>query len=148
MSEMETLIRTQHDLFGRIARAYDNLKKLGMSGITGGVETRLLSLETTNWAKFERQNDILYKTHWELLQNYEYVKKDFAGLTRSKKSTCSKRQNSWTFPELSRTKPKSVKNKTSSTSLMHQEQHFRVFSYLSSPVALRIGPPFVISSPL
>lgn len=80
MSEMNSLIRAQHDLYGRIARAYENLKKLGTASITiGGVETRLLSLES-NWTKFKRQNDVLCKDHWDLLQKHEYIQKDFAGL--------------------------------------------------------------------
>lgn len=50
---MEGLIRGQHELYGRITRAFDNLKNTGAANITLGlVEARLQALES-NWAKFE-----------------------------------------------------------------------------------------------
>lgn len=68
---MEGLIRGQHELFGRIARVFDNLKKAGTANITLGlVESRLQSLEA-NWSKFEAQHERLLVSYWdELLDHY------------------------------------------------------------------------------
>ncbi|XP_077275741.1 uncharacterized protein LOC143904736 [Temnothorax americanus] len=74
--EMEGIIRSQHDLHGRIARSYDNLKKMGFTNITIGlVEARLQALEA-NWAKFEAQHDKLYASFWESLTEHDYEKRN------------------------------------------------------------------------
>ncbi|XP_077280428.1 uncharacterized protein LOC143907485 [Temnothorax americanus] len=74
--EMEGIIRSQHDLHGRIARSYDNLKKMGSTNITIGlVEARLQALEA-NWAKFEAQHDKLYASFWESLTEHDYEKRN------------------------------------------------------------------------
>ncbi|XP_036142860.1 uncharacterized protein LOC118645588 [Monomorium pharaonis] len=56
---MDALITSQTELYGRIARAIDNLKKLGSANITMGVvEARIKALDST-WSKFESQHDTL-----------------------------------------------------------------------------------------
>ena len=56
---MEPLVESQNELSGRIARAYENLKKLGAAKITpGAVESRLGMLRK-NWEKFDQQHDQL-----------------------------------------------------------------------------------------
>ncbi|XP_071648524.1 uncharacterized protein [Temnothorax longispinosus] len=74
--EMEGIIRSQHDLHGRIARSYDNLKKMGSTNITIGlVEARLQALDA-NWAKFEAQHDKLFASFWESLTEHDYEKRN------------------------------------------------------------------------
>ncbi|XP_076667997.1 uncharacterized protein LOC143368801 [Andrena cerasifolii] len=56
---MEQIIESQNELSGNIARAYENLKKLGAARITpGAVESRLGMLRR-NWEKFDQQHDQL-----------------------------------------------------------------------------------------
>ncbi|XP_077280515.1 uncharacterized protein LOC143907546 [Temnothorax americanus] len=74
--EMEGLIRSQHELYGRIARSYENLRKVGTPNITIGlVEARLQALES-NWAKFRAQHEKIYAGYWEILVDHDYEKKD------------------------------------------------------------------------
>lgn len=74
--DTEGLARTQLELYGRISRAYENLKKSGAANSTVGlVEARLQALES-NWAKFEAQHDKLVSTSWDALAEHDYRKKD------------------------------------------------------------------------
>lgn len=78
---MEGMVRAQFNLYGRIARSYENLRKSGSANITIGlVEARLQSLEA-NWAKFETQHDKLVTSCWEALLDSDYQKKDLLLLT-------------------------------------------------------------------
>ncbi|KAL6429476.1 hypothetical protein ACFW04_008260 [Cataglyphis niger] len=77
--ETDSTVRTQMELYGRIARAYENLRKSGSANITIGlVEARLQALEA-NWAKFEFHHDKLGAS-WESLRDTDYVKKDMLAL--------------------------------------------------------------------
>ncbi|XP_029673019.1 uncharacterized protein LOC115241413 [Formica exsecta] len=77
--DREPTVRSQSDLYGRIARAYENLRKSGSANITIGLaEARLQALEA-NWAKFEFQHDKLLE-HWEALSDSQYVKTDMPTL--------------------------------------------------------------------
>ncbi|KAL6418613.1 hypothetical protein ACFW04_011959 [Cataglyphis niger] len=77
--ETDSTMRTQMELYGRIARAYENLRKSGSANITIGlVEARLQALEA-NWAKFEFNHDKLGAS-WESLRDTDYVKKDMLAL--------------------------------------------------------------------
>ncbi|KAL6419839.1 hypothetical protein ACFW04_011153 [Cataglyphis niger] len=68
------------ELYGRIARVYENLQKSGSANISIGlVEARLQALEA-NWAKFEFNHDKLGAS-WESLRDTDYVKKDMLALT-------------------------------------------------------------------
>lgn len=61
--EMDELIQSQIELHGRIARAVDNLKKLGQTHITAGaVQTQLAGLEKC-WLTFEAQHALLRSQH-------------------------------------------------------------------------------------
>ncbi|XP_029158967.1 uncharacterized protein LOC114931164 [Nylanderia fulva] len=71
------LLRMQNDLYGRIARAYENLRKLGTANITvDSVETRIGTIDS-NWQKLKKQHDTLMLSHLETLKTHEYLKKDF-----------------------------------------------------------------------
>jgi len=75
--ESEGILRAQYELHGRIARAYDNLRKSGVANITVGlVEARLQTLES-NWSKFEANHSRLMAAYWEVLERHEYVQDDF-----------------------------------------------------------------------
>lgn len=53
--KLEGCMRSQNELYGRIARAVENIKKVGTEKITLGlVEARLALLEA-NWNKFQAQ---------------------------------------------------------------------------------------------
>lgn len=56
---MSHLISSQRDLNGRIARAFENLKKLGANNLTKGNVTSRLETLRKNWSKFEAQQDQL-----------------------------------------------------------------------------------------
>jgi len=75
--ESEGILRAQYELHGRIARAYDNLRKSGVANITVGlVEARLQALES-NWSKFKANHSRLMTAYWEVLEKHEYVQDDF-----------------------------------------------------------------------
>ncbi|XP_070172246.1 uncharacterized protein [Polyergus mexicanus] len=77
--DKEPTVRSQSDLYGRISRAYENLRKSGTGNITIGLaEARLQALEA-NWAKFEFQHDKLLE-HWDALSESTYVKTDMPTL--------------------------------------------------------------------
>lgn len=76
---MESLIRGQVELQGRIARMVENLKKMGTANITvEAIDTRLQRLDSC-WEKFDRQHDELRTRHWEATQRLDYIKCDFVG---------------------------------------------------------------------
>ncbi|KMQ83055.1 hypothetical protein RF55_21065, partial [Lasius niger] len=78
--DADALLRSQQDLQGRIARAYENLKKSGAAKITAGaVESRLKALEA-NWSKFENNHEALSTMYWKAVCDHDYTKKDFFGL--------------------------------------------------------------------
>ncbi|XP_011702560.1 PREDICTED: uncharacterized protein LOC105458737 [Wasmannia auropunctata] len=79
--EADILVRSQVELYGKIARASENLKKQGVANITIGLtEARLQALDN-NWAKFEAQHDKLISGFWEALTGQDYLKKDYHSFT-------------------------------------------------------------------
>ncbi|XP_070524007.1 uncharacterized protein [Cardiocondyla obscurior] len=73
----DTLINNQQELHGRIARAVDNLRKLGSAKITtSAIEIRINQLDT-NWAKFEKAHDQLREEYWEQVKTHAYITKDY-----------------------------------------------------------------------
>lgn len=71
--DIEGFIRGQQDLFGRIARAFENLKKTGIANIILGlVEARLQALET----KFDAQQERLFASFWHDLAEHDYLTKN------------------------------------------------------------------------
>ncbi|XP_071575454.1 uncharacterized protein [Temnothorax nylanderi] len=75
-AETEGLLRAQSELYGRISRAYENLKNAGLAKITMGmVEARLQALEA-NWAKFAEHHERLLTMSPEVLTELEYKKQD------------------------------------------------------------------------
>lgn len=106
--EVEPCLRAQLDLYGRISRAYDNLKKVGSANITAGLmEARLQALEA-NWNKFETQHDKLLANYWEVLKEKDYLKENI--FTLAEEADLSQKGH---FLDLIR----QIKEKTSSGSL-------------------------------
>ncbi|XP_029159530.1 uncharacterized protein LOC114937575 [Nylanderia fulva] len=79
MADTTTIITNATALYGKISRAYDNLRKLGEANITlGAVEARLLNLDKL-WEKFDAMNDILAERVDELKHD-AYAKQDIPSL--------------------------------------------------------------------
>jgi len=79
--DAQAFLDAQTELFGRIARAEENLKKTGVSRLTQGtVEARLQSLES-NWNKFQSNHDVLRTAHKATLvaAGNDYFKENFLG---------------------------------------------------------------------
>ncbi|GAB1867297.1 Peptidase aspartic putative domain-containing protein [Camponotus japonicus] len=77
--DIKALVSTATELYGKIARAHDNLLKLGAAKITlGAVEARLHMLEKY-WSKFDGLNDAL-ADHHARLTNDDYLKQDIPAL--------------------------------------------------------------------
>jgi len=74
---METLLAAQHELYGRIARTHDNLKKAGASKVSNALIASTLKLLEAKWEKFEEQHERLRSRHWEELKKHEYFQSDF-----------------------------------------------------------------------
>lgn len=81
---MEPIIAGQHELFGRIARTLDNLKKTGVANeVTTALVLTTVKLLDTKWEKFEEQHERLRSKHWEELKKHEYYLEDFLGQTEA-----------------------------------------------------------------
>lgn len=80
--DVDFILRNQYELYGKIARSYENLKKAAAaSSLTIGlVEARLQALET-NWTKFEGHHEKLVAEHWEVASKHEYTTKKLASTT-------------------------------------------------------------------
>ncbi|XP_029176332.1 uncharacterized protein LOC114944532 [Nylanderia fulva] len=79
MADTATIITNATALYGKISRAYNNLRKLGEANITlGAVEARLLNLDKL-WEKFDAMNDILAERVNEIKHDV-YAKQDIPSL--------------------------------------------------------------------
>ncbi|XP_029162606.1 uncharacterized protein LOC114934126 [Nylanderia fulva] len=79
MADTKAIIATATVLYGKISRAYENLRKLGEANITlGAVEARLLNLEKL-WEKFDGINDMLADRVDEIRHDV-YAKQDIPSL--------------------------------------------------------------------
>lgn len=77
--EAESLIRRQCELQGRIARAFENLKKINADKPTASmIKARLNALNSNS--KFEAHHKALHSDHWNAVSEHEYVKSDYYGI--------------------------------------------------------------------
>lgn len=68
------------ELYGRIARTFENLKKLGQANITASaVQTRLANLKKC-WTTFKRHARLCTKFR-DAVKTHDYIKKDYLSLT-------------------------------------------------------------------
>ncbi|XP_071579938.1 uncharacterized protein [Temnothorax nylanderi] len=77
--DAEGALRSQHDLYGRISRIMENLRKLGEAKITPGMVESRIELLDSYWTKFHTVHDTLLTTFWSAVKEHEYVKSDFVG---------------------------------------------------------------------
>lgn len=78
---MNAIIRMQFDLYERIARLNENIKKSSFANITIGIVQARLEAVEAYWAKFKTQHDKLVATSWEDLSGHDYLKKNIYALT-------------------------------------------------------------------
>ncbi|XP_011860354.1 PREDICTED: uncharacterized protein LOC105557659, partial [Vollenhovia emeryi] len=72
--DLAALLSGQHDIYGRITRSVDNLKKMGAANITlCAVETRRAILDQL-WVKFEAHHEAIRNAYKEQFNESEYVK--------------------------------------------------------------------------
>ncbi|XP_032690711.1 uncharacterized protein LOC116853661 [Odontomachus brunneus] len=79
--DADALIRAQVELHNRLARAFDNYKKIGAAKATRGVIKARIQLIDSYWDKFQRNDESLRASHWGAVEKHEYVTKDFAAAT-------------------------------------------------------------------
>ncbi|XP_067216965.1 uncharacterized protein [Linepithema humile] len=70
---LEALLDRQYELFGLIARACENLQKLGPSKTTRGAVQSRLAILKSNWEKFQAQHENLYKLKSPELKKLDYI---------------------------------------------------------------------------
>lgn len=79
---MNAVIQMQFDLYGCIARLYENLKKGSNSAnITIGMIQARLEALVDYWAKFKAQHYKVVATSWKDLSGHDYFKKNIHALT-------------------------------------------------------------------
>lgn len=76
--EMQAIVDSVIELYGKISRTHENLMKLGASRVTlGAIDARLQNLEKY-WSKFDALKDRLLD-HLSLLTHH-YMKRDIPSL--------------------------------------------------------------------
>lgn len=78
---MEQLIGAQYELHGRISRTHMNLKKTGVSRITGALIASTIRLLDSKWEKFEEHHERLRAKYWKEFKQHDYYLQDFLGQT-------------------------------------------------------------------
>lgn len=67
--DVDTLLQSQHEIYDRISRSVENLKKMGSSSINlSAIETRI-KIADQLWTKFEAQHDqirVAYKNQFNV----------------------------------------------------------------------------------
>ncbi|XP_071579066.1 uncharacterized protein [Temnothorax nylanderi] len=76
---MERLINSQRDLYGRIARTIENLRKTGAAKISFPLVHSTLSVLEGKWVKFQVQHDRLQAEFGEAFDKSTYNTEDFLG---------------------------------------------------------------------
>ncbi|XP_024879014.1 uncharacterized protein LOC112459228 [Temnothorax curvispinosus] len=74
---MERLINSQRDIYGRIARTVENLRKTGAAKISLPLVRSTLSVLEGKWAKFQAQHDRLQEEFGEEFDRNKYNTEDF-----------------------------------------------------------------------
>jgi len=80
---MEQLINAQQELYGRISRTYDNLRKAGATKVTVGLVRSSLALLEAKWNRFEAQHGRLRDEHATDLAKHEYLTSDFISIAEA-----------------------------------------------------------------
>ncbi|XP_071580864.1 uncharacterized protein [Temnothorax nylanderi] len=81
--DQSAMLNSQHELYVRISKAVDNLKKMGQANINlSAIETRIRILDD-HWAKFESQHDLVRACYKDRYAESEYAKSDLLDLAES-----------------------------------------------------------------
>jgi len=80
---MEQLVNAQRELYGRITRTGDNLRKAGAAKISAGLIRSSLSILEAKWNKFEAQHGRLRDEHAAELAKHEYLTGDFISVAET-----------------------------------------------------------------
>jgi len=83
LEKMDALLLSQHELYARIARTAENLKKVGTAKITLGVIQSTRSLLEKRWTQFEEQHATLCSDHYNELKKNDYYINDFFSTTEN-----------------------------------------------------------------
>ncbi|XP_071577159.1 uncharacterized protein [Temnothorax nylanderi] len=73
---MEKLIAAQQELYARMTRTYDNLKKTGAAKITRALISSSLKVLDSKWEKFAQNHEVLLGDYAKELIDHSYVKED------------------------------------------------------------------------
>ncbi|XP_025264302.1 uncharacterized protein LOC112637857 [Camponotus floridanus] len=76
-AEVKVLLEAQHDIHGRISRAVDNLRKMGVSNITRDAIQARLGILDNLWQKMETQHELIRAALKDKYQESEYAVSDF-----------------------------------------------------------------------
>ncbi|XP_071580256.1 uncharacterized protein [Temnothorax nylanderi] len=71
--DAEGALRSQYDLYGRISRIVENLRKLGEAKITPGMVESRIELLDSYWTKFQTIHDALLSSLWSAVKEHEYI---------------------------------------------------------------------------
>ncbi|XP_071640000.1 uncharacterized protein [Temnothorax longispinosus] len=73
---MEQLIATQQELYARMTRTYENLKKTGAAKITRPLIASILKVLGAKWEKFKRNHKVLLREYGKDLTGNTYLTED------------------------------------------------------------------------
>ncbi|KMQ87939.1 bel12-ag transposon polyprotein [Lasius niger] len=72
--DVGTMLQSQHEIYGRISRSVENLKKMGSSSINlSAIETRI-KIADQLWTKFEAQHDQIRAAYKDKFNDSEYAR--------------------------------------------------------------------------
>src|SRR5580765_3650812 len=81
--DLNALLESQLEIYGRIFRSVDNLKKMGSSNINlSAIEARIRIMDQM-WNKFESQHDLIRAAYKDKFKESEYTKTDLFEQTDS-----------------------------------------------------------------
>ncbi|XP_025262985.1 uncharacterized protein LOC112637430 [Camponotus floridanus] len=76
-TDVKVLLEAQHDIHGRISRAVDNLRKMGVSNITRDAIQARISILDNLWQKMEAQHELVRAALKDRYQESEYAVSNF-----------------------------------------------------------------------
>lgn len=76
---MEKLIDAQRELYGRIARLRENLRKTGAAKMTSSLVQSAVRILDSKWTKVEALHECLITDFGDRLEEHDYTKEDFMG---------------------------------------------------------------------
>lgn len=140
-ANLNALLNSQRDVFGRISRSVDNLRKLGSSNITrSAAETRIRILDQL-WTKCETQHDLIMAAYKDKYDESEYAKTNFFDTTENTYVQQRSVSNTSKDSKSRRAIPPSQVKRT-----FRQKLHFLASNFHNFRAHSRTGPRFAIYS--